>query len=123
MIIVSPLSFVRNRVPKPAIVDVVEIESFPVKCHNGCGVFYTATLTGADSCCPDCHEEPKPHRIGQAEAVQATVRTALGTVNAVEFRKTLGPAVVNGVSRRALGAPPAAVSTAVVSAAKENLWR
>ena len=45
----APYVFALQKARKPFHTERVTIESYPVKCHNDCGVFYTSTPTGPGS--------------------------------------------------------------------------
>lgn len=128
LIMGAPYVFSLEKRKKPSHVEVVTLIQTPVLCHNSCGLYYIPCLQVVlenglkpeDLTCPDCHEQPKPWKIGQDEEIEVSVHMAFGNVRSVEFLKALGPAAPQRLARRPMVfQQPTAASTALVQPLKE----
>ncbi len=124
----APYVFSREKLSKPYHAEVVTLLQAPVLCHMGCGLYYIPTLeqlTAAgtkpeDVTCPDCHESPKPWKIGADEEIEVSVQLAFGNVRGVDFIRSLGKLAPQRVARRPMVfQQPTIASTALVQSVKE----
>ncbi len=111
VILGAPYVFARQKLRKPAHIEVVTLTCRPVLCHNACGLYYatTAAEPGPDDVCPDCGAAPKPWRTGEPEEVEVVVHVAFGNLVDVNFLRSRGKVtqrVFGGPSARGIVKPP-----------------
>jgi hypothetical protein len=128
MIMGAPYVFSKEKRQKPMHVEVVTLVQSPVLCHMGCGLYYIPNLEALmaagtkpeEVTCPDCHEQPKPWKIGADEEIEISVHLAFGNVQSVEFLRALGPVGPQRLARRPMVfQQPTVASTALVQSLKE----